>query len=29
MLRGAGKLDISDEFEEVLKSLDGNHDKVR
>ena len=28
-MRGAGKLDISDEFEEVLKSLDGNHDKVR
>ena len=29
MLFDCSKLDISDEFEEVVKSLDGNHDKVR
>ena len=29
LLFDCSKLDISDEFEEVLRSLDGNHDKVR
>jgi hypothetical protein len=29
LLFDCSKLDISDEFEEVVKSLDGNHDKVR